>query len=289
MGDFNRDGRPDIVTANRQGGNGSILLGSGGGAFQGVTTYAAGSDPVSVSVGDLNGDGVPDLAVANFIYNSVSIRLGNGDGSFQSTMNISTGNPPAIVIADLNGDGKPDLVTPNGQFRNTISVFLNTSPGGPPVNITQQPSSVRRCPTGNATFNVTATGSGSPTYRWQIETTPGSFADLTDGINHPSGGTVSVSGSATPTVQVQLVQDVVLTRNYRCRVTNACSTVTSNAGTLSICRGDFNCNGSVTVQDIFDFLAAWFAGDTSADVNGIAGLSIGDIFYFLDIWFAGCP
>ena len=44
----------------------------------------------------------------------------------------------------------------------------------------------------------------------------------------------------------------------------------------------------LTVNDIFDFLAAWFAGNPNADFNGIGGTNIQDIFDFLAAWFAGC-
>ncbi len=54
------------------------------------------------------------------------------------------------------------------------------------------------------------------------------------------------------------------------------------------CAADFNGDGALSVQDIFDFLGAWFAGTPSADFNGIGGLSVQDIFDFLGAWFAGC-
>jgi hypothetical protein len=64
------------------------------------------------------------------------------------------------------------------------------------------------------------------------------------------------------------------------------------------CPADFNNSGSLQVQDIFDFLNAWFAGCTgqpgapcngqNADFNG-GGLAVQDIFDFLNAWFAGCP
>lgn len=53
------------------------------------------------------------------------------------------------------------------------------------------------------------------------------------------------------------------------------------------CPADFNSDGGVSVQDIFDFLNAWFQGDPSADING-GGLGVQDIFDFLTLWFAGC-
>ena len=57
--------------------------------------------------------------------------------------------------------------------------------------------------------------------------------------------------------------------------------------TRPACLADFNCSGQLEVQDIFDFLAAWFNNDPNADFNG-GGLSVQDIFDFLTSWFAGC-
>ena len=53
------------------------------------------------------------------------------------------------------------------------------------------------------------------------------------------------------------------------------------------CIADFNRDGSATVQDIFDFLTAYFTGDPGADING-GGISVQDIFDFLSAYFAGC-
>ena len=55
----------------------------------------------------------------------------------------------------------------------------------------------------------------------------------------------------------------------------------------AVCPADFNCTGSVTVQGIFDFLAAWFGGSPKADFNNSASVSVQDIFDFLAAWFAG--
>ncbi len=54
------------------------------------------------------------------------------------------------------------------------------------------------------------------------------------------------------------------------------------------CRADFNNAGGLTVQDIFDFLAAYFAGLPAADFNGAGGLTVQDIFDYLAAYFAGC-
>jgi hypothetical protein len=68
------------------------------------------------------------------------------------------------------------------------------------------------------------------------------------------------------------------------------ATACNPAGTTRqpCCKGDFNQSGSPpTVQDIFDFLAAYFGGNSQADING-GGLSVQDIFDLLAAYFAGC-
>lgn len=55
-----------------------------------------------------------------------------------------------------------------------------------------------------------------------------------------------------------------------------------------LCRADFNANGTVTVQDMFDFLALWFNGDFGADVNHSDAVNVGDIFEFMAAYFTPC-
>jgi hypothetical protein len=55
------------------------------------------------------------------------------------------------------------------------------------------------------------------------------------------------------------------------------------------CIADFNGSGAVTVQDIFDFLAAYFSNNPAADVNDSGSVTVQDIFDFLAAYFAGCP
>ena len=43
------------------------------------------------------------------------------------------------------------------------------------------------------------------------------------------------------------------------------------------------------LEDIFDFLAAYFAGDPAADVNQSGSITVQDIFDFLQGYFIGCP
>ncbi len=61
------------------------------------------------------------------------------------------------------------------------------------------------------------------------------------------------------------------------------------AAAAPTCPADFNNAGGVTVQDIFDFLGAWFASDARADFNNAGGITVQDIFDFLTAWFAPGP
>lgn len=54
------------------------------------------------------------------------------------------------------------------------------------------------------------------------------------------------------------------------------------------CPGDFNRSGIRDVNDIFSFLAAWFARSGPADFDTSNVINVNDIFAFLSAWFAGC-
>ncbi|MFN7020141.1 MAG: hypothetical protein ACK4WH_02280 [Phycisphaerales bacterium] len=59
--------------------------------------------------------------------------------------------------------------------------------------------------------------------------------------------------------------------------------------TVPCCRADYNKVAGITVQDIFDFLTAYFAPDACADTNDSTTITVQDIFDFLAAYFAGCP
>jgi hypothetical protein len=55
------------------------------------------------------------------------------------------------------------------------------------------------------------------------------------------------------------------------------------------CPADFNGQAGVSVQDVFDFITAWFAHDARADIDGSGAVTLNDLFGFLQMFFAGCP
>lgn len=133
-GDFNGDGKPDLVVSDAS--NVAVLLGNGDGTFQSPLIIGAGVAPSALALGDFNGDGKLDIAVTDIGSSSgnngaVYILLGNGDGTFQSPVLLNAGNssaalPVAIVARDFNGDGKLDLA---------VATTANVQPPGSEVSI----------------------------------------------------------------------------------------------------------------------------------------------------------
>jgi len=130
VGDFNGDGKSDLVTADGNDSTVSVLLGNGNGTFQAKCPFQATNGISSLMVADLNGDGKSDLATADFGSNTASVLLGNGDGTFQAKQSFGTGAgsfPTSAAVADFNGDGKSDLVT--ADYGSTASVLLGNGDG----------------------------------------------------------------------------------------------------------------------------------------------------------------
>jgi hypothetical protein len=137
VADFDGDGKPDVVVANANSDNVSVLLGNGDGTLQPAVHFAVGRTPYSVAASDINGDGSVDLVVANAtgsgVSGTISVLLGNGDGTFQTAVNFPAGITASyLAVADFNGDNKFDIAVANvannfAVTTGTVSVLTNNS------------------------------------------------------------------------------------------------------------------------------------------------------------------
>ena len=109
-GDFNRDGRADVVQTNVLAGSISTFLGDGRGGFAAPALQPVGRHPNFAVAGDLDGDGQLDLAIADTVAGRVSILRGDGKGSFAESGFLSVPTPRNVAIGRIDGDGIPDLV-----------------------------------------------------------------------------------------------------------------------------------------------------------------------------------
>ncbi len=131
VGDMNRDGELDLVTASSNPRTVSVLLGRKDGTFAPMITTGTDSpshyfSSLVMALGDLNADGNLDVVIGDdFIDGSILVMLGNGDGTLGAPTLRSLLYPQDLAIGDLNRDGKLDLVV----VGDGISVMLGNGDG----------------------------------------------------------------------------------------------------------------------------------------------------------------
>jgi VCBS repeat-containing protein len=144
VGDFNRDGDPDLAATNPTIGTPKVevLLGGDGGNF--ITdpdyNFTAGSNPGAVAVGDFNGDGKPDLVVANptFPPNNLAVLVNHtsiNQAPVAAADAYTTAEDTPLTVAApgvLGNDSDPDnnplsAVLVSGPSRGTLVLNLDGS------------------------------------------------------------------------------------------------------------------------------------------------------------------
>jgi hypothetical protein len=158
LGDFNRDGKLDIVTSSNAGyGNKiSVLLGRADGTF-----YKAPNSPIRVGkpestyvnsvfvhVVDLNNDNYDDIISVNASDSSLTTCINDGTGNFTTySVALNARGPIALATGDVNRDGNLDVVIACNGYPEKLEVRLGngvgTFSGGTTINrIDLYPTSV---------------------------------------------------------------------------------------------------------------------------------------------------
>ncbi len=156
-GDFNGDGKMDLVTIVETDNNGnstfslSIMLGYGDGTFQSPVLTTITDSSAGFVVGDVNGDGKDDILLlhtAGLFYatSSFDVLLSNGDGTF------ALGNNYTISPNSLQGGGL--FATTDSGHLDVVAVDLPEDHFGDPTGLSNV---VTVLGNGNGTFSTTPT------------------------------------------------------------------------------------------------------------------------------------
>jgi hypothetical protein len=125
-GDFNGDGKTDIVFSNSNGYR--VLLNSGGGAFSVGALTNDGHWHFFQKVGDFNGDGRADILGHGSSESILYVSYGQANGTFTELAFPNVGPVTTNYrIAELNGDNRPDFIA---FYSNSYSTYLNNGAGG---------------------------------------------------------------------------------------------------------------------------------------------------------------
>ncbi len=205
--------------------------------------------------------------------------FGTGAGSvgdvFKFSVSIDGGTPTDVIVSNIYEGLTPTYTMENGNTNTSINdpCAMNGS-----LLLNQFITLAAPIPGVGSTLTLTFSASNDG----------GGEVFLFDNIvvrGTPAAGATGACCSGTTCSVVASTACTGANTSYKGDGT-VCNAPGNN--TTPCCKADYNQSGSVTVQDIFDFLGGYFTQDPRADINGAGGVTVQDIFDFLAAYFTGC-
>lgn len=136
-GDFNGDGKLDVVISTGGGQSMRTLAGNGAGLLSNPISVVSLHTYSSIAVADFNNDGLLDAAACG--GNNLTVYKGLGAGALQMTSDsIVAGGAFAVMAGDIDGAGLTDVVV-HGSYD---SIYLNFGHGLQLFSTLSYPSSI---------------------------------------------------------------------------------------------------------------------------------------------------
>ena len=133
-GDFNHDGKLDVIFTNGDVNRASVLLGNGNGTFPSYTNYLDGGDAIAIAVATPNGDALCDLAVVSQSSNTVTIIYGGLVEPLPANVSTKLACLPMPSPQPISWENsRADLVVTNAGD-NSISVLINRGGSFGPIS-----------------------------------------------------------------------------------------------------------------------------------------------------------
>lgn len=218
-------------------------------------------------------------------------RLNPATGQFSAFgTGVAAANTDIRVVVPLPGGGGGDFIVA-GRFSNiagvaasniaryTASTNAFTALGSGAGGVAGDVNAVLMLPSGDLIVGGTfSSAGGTPAARIaQFDVSAGTWSALESGITGTevkalalaSNGDLFVAGDFTAAGGMAM-------RSFARYVFGA------------PCPADLDCSGAVTIQDLFNLLNDWFAGNPAGNYNGDCCYSVQDIFDYLSAFFSGC-
>lgn len=329
--DFDRDGKVDVCTSNTGHNSVSIHLGNGDGTFRPRQVVPVGTQPHGIAVLDADGDGDMDIACANGGGNSLSLMLNNGSGVFGPSSSFEGGGNEeyGLTAADMNNDGIMDLVV--GFHTSQTIAILRGNGNGTFTNISSRPAGGQAwkmrandingdgkmdaiC--ANSTSNNVGILKGNGDGTLQAAVTVPSAAHVVaaevgdlDGDGDLDLLTSSFSGGRFRIYTNNAAGAFTFDQEFVADSNSACAVIgdldndrdldlvllDEIADTVriqeSICRADWNRDGTVTPSDVAAYVNTWSLdlqmGTSASNFDANPAITPADVAAYVSAWFDG--
>ncbi|WP_346894053.1 FG-GAP-like repeat-containing protein [uncultured Roseibium sp.] len=276
IGDFNGDGRDDLIFTWDHYGDNKLFLGTAGGGFSSagspIDPRAINGYPDHTLVGDFNGDGRDDLIFTWDYYGDNKLFLGTAGGGFTSAGSpidprAINGSPDHTLVGDFNGDGRDDLLFTWDHYGEN-KLYYGTAGGGfSSQGQTIEASAINGYPDNTLTGDFNGDGRTDLLFGW-------SYSGDTRLFFGKSGGGFDYSGSYVGPSGLPTNPDRVLIDDYDGNGTDDLILIWSDSGQAKF----YTCidNSFVEIPNYMD--PNWFLSSENVVTGDFNGDSAKDVF-----------